>query len=84
MIVDPGIVDEDVKTAEACSNGAGGILDGRVIGNIDRKKADVESFGAERSGGFFSGRLVTCPQQDGDARSRYLAGYFKSEALAVN
>jgi hypothetical protein len=80
-IVDAGVVDQNVETAEPGDDRAGSSLDGRVIGDIDGNDVGVDSFGSKPASGFFAGCFVVGSQQDNHARPSDLACYFKPEAL---
>jgi len=51
------------KMAEVGSDGSGSRFDRVVIGDIDRHKARVDTFGCERGSGFVAGCLVADSQQ---------------------
>lgn len=78
MIVDAGVVDEDIKSAEVGRDGSGSRFGGGVIGDIDRNEMSCDSFGCEPGGGFFSGGLLARSQQDCYAAVPDLPRDFKS------
>ena len=80
-IVDAGVVDQNVETAEITRDVFSGRGDRRKLGNINRDEADIEVPSSKFPGSFFAERFVACSEQDDASRRGQLTRNLKADSF---
>jgi hypothetical protein len=80
-IVDAGVVDQNVQTAEVARDVFGGRGDRRKFSDVDRDEAHIEAFGSKFRGSFFAEGFVACSEQDGAPRRGQLTRNLKADSF---